>query len=344
MGDGGYIFDEELSPDFLEFEKFSFFQELGSDQKAFELTMNTFKINKEALLKIIEDNGGKLKRLEISKTWNGLCPESLLKGREVKMRLNNSDFYESEETGLQIAVLSGVQAVIMNFRGTGDFRSTVSYADEIENGELLSPQNTERPPFNNPTEVFQDSEQIENYIKDIKPNSFDKPFVSDSSITTLLQRKLDIEKQIETILKEKGFAHFSSKKFVGDLGEYYALINLEHLFEVGSLKLSDISNSPFDISGVLKSEVAEKWQINPNVRIEVKTRFHQQGNPHLFGLNQDNFELLAFISLNNDYSVHFVGIIKKDDLPPIDKQNRIIFSDKIKLVYPEKVKFQKHQQ
>ena len=136
MGDGGYIFDEELSPDFLEFEKFSFFQELGSDQKAFELTMNTFKINKEALLKIIEDNGGKLKRLEISKTWNGLCPESLLKGREVKMRLNNSDFYESEETGLQIAVLSGVQAVIMNFRGTGDFRSTVSYADEIENGEI----------------------------------------------------------------------------------------------------------------------------------------------------------------------------------------------------------------
>ena len=75
-----------------------------------------------------------------------------------------------------------------------------------------------------------------------------------------------------------------------------------------------------------------------------KTRFHQQGNPHLFGLNQDNFDLLAFISLNNDYSVHFVGIVKKDDLPPIDKQNRIIFSDKIKLVYPEKVKFQKHQQ
>ena len=104
---------------------------------------------------------------ELDQMWNGYCPESWLKGKQVKMRLNKNDFYESEETGLQIAVLSGVQAVILNFRGTGDFRSTISYADEIENGELLSPQNTERPPFNNPTEVFQDSEQIENYINNI---------------------------------------------------------------------------------------------------------------------------------------------------------------------------------
>ena len=104
---------------------------------------------------------------ELDQMWNGYCPESWLKGKRVKMRLNQNDFYESEETGLQIAVLSGVQAVILNFRGTGDFRSTTSYADEIENGELLSPQNTEKPPFNNPTEVFQDSEQIENYINNI---------------------------------------------------------------------------------------------------------------------------------------------------------------------------------
>jgi hypothetical protein len=104
---------------------------------------------------------------ELEQVWNGYCPESWLKGKQVKMRLNKNDFYESEETGLQIAVLSGVQAVILNFRGKGDFRSAISYADEIENGELLSPQNTERPPFNNPTEVFQDTEQIKNYINNI---------------------------------------------------------------------------------------------------------------------------------------------------------------------------------
>ena len=104
---------------------------------------------------------------ELDQMWNGYCPESWLKGKRVKMRLNKNDFFESEETGLQIAVLSGVQAIILNFRGKGDFRSTISYADDIENGELLSPQNTDKPPFNNPTQIFENSQQIENYIKNI---------------------------------------------------------------------------------------------------------------------------------------------------------------------------------
>lgn len=104
----------------------------------------------------------------LEQMWNGYCPESWLKGKKVRMRLNQNDFYESEATGLQIAVLPGVQAIIMNFRGNGTFRSTVSYADEIENGEILSPQNTDRPPFNNPTDVFESSDQIEKYIKNIK--------------------------------------------------------------------------------------------------------------------------------------------------------------------------------
>lgn len=107
------------------------------------------------------------KKQKLDPMWNGYCPESWLKGKQVKMRLNKNDFFESEETGLQIAVLSGVQAIILNFRGTGDFRSTISYADDIENGELLSPQNTDKPPFNNPTQIFENSQQIENYINNI---------------------------------------------------------------------------------------------------------------------------------------------------------------------------------
>ncbi len=105
---------------------------------------------------------------KISTTWNGYCPESHLKGNQVRMRLNQWDFYESEETRLQICVLSGVQAVILNFRGEGKFRSTPSYADQIENGEFLSPQNTDTPPFNHPTEIFTSSEEIEKYISEIK--------------------------------------------------------------------------------------------------------------------------------------------------------------------------------
>ncbi len=168
MGDGGYIFDEELSPEFLEYQKFRHFTLLGGDQKAFDSTMQTFKIDSDTLHAIILKNGGRIKRKEISQIWNGYCPESLLKGKDVRMRLNEFDFFESEETGLQIAVLSGVQAIILNFRGKGKFRQTPKYADEIENGELLSPQNTKSFPFNSPTVIFENSEEIENYINGIK--------------------------------------------------------------------------------------------------------------------------------------------------------------------------------
>ncbi|MEP6949431.1 MAG: hypothetical protein ABI863_09160 [Ginsengibacter sp.] len=108
-----------------------------------------------------------MEKQKISQVWNGYCPESLLKGKTVRMRLNQSDFFESEETGIQICVLWGVQAVILNFRGKGKFRATPEYGDKIENGELLSPQNTDMPPFNDPMVIFQGWEEIENYIYEI---------------------------------------------------------------------------------------------------------------------------------------------------------------------------------
>lgn len=98
--------------------------------------------------------------------WDGYCPESALQGKQVRMRLNGNDFYESEATGLQIAVLSGVQAIIMNFRGEGEFRSTPTYADKIENGELLSPQ-TKGEALYNDGELFEDNEEISDFIKTI---------------------------------------------------------------------------------------------------------------------------------------------------------------------------------
>lgn len=128
------------------------------------------EINESYAFAFLNENSDekKVEKFELNQMWNGYCPESYLKGKRVRMRLNRNDFYESEETGLQIAVLRGVQAIIMNFRGNGDFRSNPEFADEIENGEMLSPQNTDRPPFNNPTIIFGESEEIESYINSIK--------------------------------------------------------------------------------------------------------------------------------------------------------------------------------
>jgi hypothetical protein len=100
--------------------------------------------------------------------FDGYCPESKLEGEKVRMRLNAHDFFESEKTGLQIAIsFPGVQAVVLKFRGKGDFRKTVNYADEIDNGELLSPQLVDRFPFC-ADNLFGDENEFISYLQDIK--------------------------------------------------------------------------------------------------------------------------------------------------------------------------------
>jgi hypothetical protein len=100
---------------------------------------------------------------ELDQMWNGYCPESFMKGKTVRMRLNRWDFFESEATGLQIAVFRGVLAVILNFRGKGEFRHTETYADEIETGELLAPQLTREFPYHGRT-IFKNGSEIREYI------------------------------------------------------------------------------------------------------------------------------------------------------------------------------------
>jgi hypothetical protein len=103
--------------------------------------------------------------------WNqffdGYCPESKLDGEKVRMRLNANDFFESEKTGLQIAIsFPGVQAAVLNFRGSGNFRKTIQYAHEVENGEMLSPQVVDRFPFCG-NELFGDEDEFKSYLTQI---------------------------------------------------------------------------------------------------------------------------------------------------------------------------------
>jgi len=125
-----------------------------------------------------------IEEIKIKMAWKGFCPESDMAGKKVRMRLNQWDFYESEATGLQIAVLPGIQAIIMNFRGGGKFRHSPKYADEIVNGEILCPQNTEAFPYSEPIEIFKKDEELRNFISKIrrqydpkKTTSFLKPNV-----------------------------------------------------------------------------------------------------------------------------------------------------------------------
>ena len=100
--------------------------------------------------------------------WTGYCPESALQGELVKMRLNSYDLFESEKTGLQIAVYPGVHAIILKTRGNGKFRNTLTFGNDIVNGEFLSPQIIDRPPFNDDAVIFNEVEEVVSYIKNIK--------------------------------------------------------------------------------------------------------------------------------------------------------------------------------
>jgi hypothetical protein len=102
-----------------------------------------------------------------SQFFDGYCPESSLMCEKVRMRLNSHNFFKSEKTGLQIAIsYPGVHAVLLKFRGKGDFRKTVSYADEVENAELLSPQLVDRFPYCG-DEVFGSENEFTEYLKTI---------------------------------------------------------------------------------------------------------------------------------------------------------------------------------
>jgi hypothetical protein len=146
------------------FDNWSFEKEKNIVQKTIASTLNErfnfyLKIEQEEPIEHIP---------ELTEIWNGYCPECLLKGKKVTMKLNRNDFFECEESKLQIVRFPGVLAVILNFRGTGNFRSSSTYGHEVENGEYFAPQNSKFPPFNNPTVIFEEMEEMKLYIKTIK--------------------------------------------------------------------------------------------------------------------------------------------------------------------------------
>lgn len=92
--------------------------------------------------------------------FNGYCPESALRGRKVRMRLNQDDFWESEETGLLITTFPPY-AAILQWRGEGKFKQHEEYATAYHKHLLLC-----RPSVEKGQEIFPDA-------KEILDNSFD---------------------------------------------------------------------------------------------------------------------------------------------------------------------------
>ncbi|MGN6194987.1 MAG: hypothetical protein ACTHOB_08610 [Ginsengibacter sp.] len=100
--------------------------------------------------------------------FDGYCPESKLKGKHVEMRLNENDFWESEETGLQI-VISEPYAAILQWRGNNKLRDSSPNASDLHYGLLLTESLNEegKEIFQNEQEVFTSRSDLEVYLKEI---------------------------------------------------------------------------------------------------------------------------------------------------------------------------------
>lgn len=86
--------------------------------------------------------------------FDGYCPESLIKGNHVEMRLNEDDFWESEETGLQITVFPPF-ATILRWRGKGKFRQSSDVASNSLVGLVMTEAKKE-----DGKEIFPDKKKV----------------------------------------------------------------------------------------------------------------------------------------------------------------------------------------
>lgn len=158
-------------------------------------------------------------------------------------------------------------------------------------------------------------------------------------IIELAQKKLEIDKEIIEIIKQEN-PNFSYKKLVADLGEFHAKRNIDIFFD--ELYYSSKRVSSCDLFGSLKIEYSQLWNLPKEVNIEVKTRYYQIGSPHLGNVHLDNFHLLVFVSLNEDYSIHYISMVKSCDLK-VNRKNKVIYDGKISPLFATKDKFDKHR-
>lgn len=94
--------------------------------------------------------------------FDGYCPESLIKGKHVEMRLNEDDFWESEATGLQMTIFPPF-ATILRWRGTGKLRQSSDVASNSLAGLVMTEAKQDEG-----KEIFPDEENIINNKFDLE--------------------------------------------------------------------------------------------------------------------------------------------------------------------------------
>jgi hypothetical protein len=103
--------------------------------------------------------------------FDGYCPESFLKDKQVDMRLNEDDFWESEATGLQVTA-HPPYATILRWRGSGKFREASDTASDILVGLVMAGASEEsgQEIFPDEANVISNKGDLETYITNVYMN------------------------------------------------------------------------------------------------------------------------------------------------------------------------------
>lgn len=100
--------------------------------------------------------------------FDGYCPESLLKGKQVEMKLNEDDFWESTETGLQMTVFPPY-ATILRWRGKSKFKDSSDVASNVVTGLVMAMASIDerKEIFPNEDGVIQNKFALGEYLDEI---------------------------------------------------------------------------------------------------------------------------------------------------------------------------------
>lgn len=107
--------------------------------------------------------------------FEGFCPECRLEDKEVKMLLNEQDFFECPDCQLQMCAISGLHAILLHVRGNGEVkRGSPNIVDTIGNptGRILCEEGHNEEgkyffPFV-PGEMIFTEEGLRSYLEKVK--------------------------------------------------------------------------------------------------------------------------------------------------------------------------------
>ena len=101
--------------------------------------------------------------------FDGYCPESKLRGIIAETQLNEDDFWESTETGLQITTFPPYAAVL-SWRGKGKFKIHVQNASEHRFKLILTRASNElgKEIFPDRSGFFTSEEQFNTFLESIR--------------------------------------------------------------------------------------------------------------------------------------------------------------------------------